>query len=85
MGGREESAAGGGEAAEVDCVIVASVVLCIAGGAVLQPEEPFCEERRRLSARGRSLHSHGACPCQGHHSQLRPWALSLLLSCESTS
>ena len=37
VGGREEAAAGGGEAAEVDSVIMAGVVLRLAGWAAQQP------------------------------------------------
>ena len=85
MGGCEEAAAGGGEAAEVDGVIMAGVVLRIAGGAAQQPQEPFCGERKGLSAGGRGLCHHGGCPCQEHHSQSPPGALSPLLSCESIS
>lgn len=44
--GREQAAAGGGEAAEVDGVVVAPVVLRGARGAGLQAEEALCGDRR---------------------------------------
>lgn len=72
MGGRQEAAAGGGEAAEVDGIVVAGVVLRIAGGAGQQPQEPFCRERRGLSARGRRPRCHGARPWQEHRSLSHP-------------
>lgn len=46
MRGREQAAAGGGEAAEVDGVVVAPVVLRGARGAGLQAEEALCGDRR---------------------------------------
>lgn len=42
MRGRKEAAARGGEAAEVDSVIVAGVVLHVTRGAAQQPQQPLC-------------------------------------------
>ena len=44
MRGRQQAAAGRGEAAQVDGVVVAGVVLGEACRAALQPEEPLCGE-----------------------------------------
>lgn len=60
--GREEVAAGGGEAAEVDGVVVAGVVLRLAGGAAQQPQEPLWGGKRRLSPPR-------AAPCQQRRSR----------------
>lgn len=46
VGGREQAAAGRGEAAEVDGVVVAPVVLRGARGAGQQAEEALCGDRR---------------------------------------